>query len=288
MRTHTFASFVLGACAALAVSSVNAHGPQIQLTADNSKIVTRQLLPGNTYSSTNGLTAPASVYVMPVLPVTFNGNPVARVKPSNAETFGPGFTYGYDQSVVSPGARLFTAGLELHLEGLQIWNGSAFVDTGAGMEQLGVRNTSGNTLADSHKTIMGGDVHVPIAPTNILNGTYTADSHTSMRYQLLGDGLSETVASRDGVYLVSLELSGTQTMPSLMPSDTFYYILGKNVVYEDLTAVVNSFAASQGIGSNLVQFAPNVVPEPGTITLIAMSLLGISALPRRTRLLHGR
>ena len=79
-----------------------------------------------------------------------------------------------------------------------------------------------------------------------------------------------------------------QTTPSLMPSDPFYYILGKNVAYDDLTVAVNSFAASQGISSNLVQFAPNVVPEPGTVTLIAMSLLEISALPRRTRRLCGR
>jgi hypothetical protein len=36
---------------------------------------------------------------MPVLPVTFLGQPVARVKPSGTQTFGPGFTYGYDQFV---------------------------------------------------------------------------------------------------------------------------------------------------------------------------------------------
>ena len=195
--------------------------------------------------------------------------------------FGPGFTYGYDQLANPGGTRLFTANLELHLDGLRIWDGSAFVDTG--MEQLGLRQSSSNTAADTLQTIVG-DVHLPIP----VSATYTADSHSSVRYQLLGDGLSETVASRDGVYLVTLKLSGMQTMPSLMPSDTFYYILGKNVAYDDLTVVVNSFAASQGISSNLVQFAPNVVPEPGTVTLIAMSLLGISALPRRTRRLRGR
>ena len=90
------------------------------------------MLPGNTYSSTNGLTAAASVYVMPVLPVTFNGNPVARVKPLDTQVFGPGFTYGYDQFVNPGGTRSFTANLELHVEGWQIWNGSSFVDTGAG------------------------------------------------------------------------------------------------------------------------------------------------------------
>ena len=274
--------FVVCACAAMATTSASAHGPQIQITVDtnnSNKIVTRQLLPGNTYSSTNGLTAPASVYVLPVLPVTFNGNPVARVKPSDTQVFGPGFTYSYDQFVTPGGMRLFTANLELHLEGLQIWDGSAFVDTGAGMEQLGLIQSSSNVNADTLKTIMGGDVHLPIS---IAAGTYTADAHSSVRYQLLGDGLSETVASRDGVYLVTMELSGLQTTPSLTESDTFYYILGKNVAPNDLTTVVNSFAASQGIGSNLVQYAPNV-PEPGAALLLALGALGVSVLPSTRR-----
>ena len=68
--------FVLGACAALVVTTASAHGPQIQIAVDSAsgnKIVTRQLLLDEPYSSAVGLTAPTSVYVMPVLPVTFVG-----------------------------------------------------------------------------------------------------------------------------------------------------------------------------------------------------------------------
>ena len=56
------------------------------------------------------------------------------------------------------------------------------------MEQLGLLQSSSNVNADSLKTIMGGDVHlaIPIA------ATYGADDHSSVRYQLLGDGVSPT------------------------------------------------------------------------------------------------
>src|SRR5262249_39174878 len=159
---------------------------------------------------------------------------------------------------VNPGGvRQFAANLELHLDGLQIWNGSTFVDTGAGLEQLGLIQSSSNVNADTLKTVMGGDVHLTIP----ISAAYGADDHSSVRYQLLGDGNSPNVASRDGIYLVTMELSGTQPTPSLTPSDTFYYVLGKNVSFNDLAGVANGFAASQGIGSSLIQYAPNLVPE---------------------------
>jgi len=272
----SIAAIAIGVLAAVA-SSATAHGPQIQITSDNNKIVTRQLQPGNSYSSTNGLTTPASVYVLPVKSVLFNGNPIARVQPIDIEVFGPGFTYGYDQSVPMPGPLKFTAGLELHVEGLQIWNGTSFVDTGAGKEQLGIRQSSSNVLADTHKTVMGGNVDVPIP----ISAPYPADAHSSVRYQLLGDGLSETTASRDGIYLVTLELSGTQTTPSLLPSDTFYYILSKNVDYNALTNAVSSFAAKQNIAANRVQYAPGVIPEPSAIVLAGIGIIAATIRLRR-------
>ena len=55
----------LGLLVAPAVSTAFAHGPQIQITNDNNKIVTRQLLNDGPYSDT--LTPPKSVYVMPLL-----------------------------------------------------------------------------------------------------------------------------------------------------------------------------------------------------------------------------
>jgi hypothetical protein len=276
MRTHFFTAAL---CASLISSNSFAHGPQIQITVDaanSNKIVTRQLLPGNSYSTTNGLTAPASIYVMPTLPVTFLGQPVARVKPLDTQSFGPGFTYGYDQFASPGGIRPFTASLDLSVAGLKIWNGTAFVDTSAGFEQLGLLQSSGNVNPDSHKTVAVSNVHVPIP----IAANYGADEHSSMRYQLLGDGMSQNVASRDGIYLVSLQLSGTQASPALTASDPFYFVLNKNAAFGDLSAAVNSFAASQGIAPNSVQYVANV-PEPGSLLLAGCGLLlSVSSIRR--------
>jgi hypothetical protein len=191
--------------------------------------------------------------------------------------FGPGFTYGYDQTL--GGDRLFNANLNLHVNGLQIWDGSAFVATGPNKEQIGLLASSSNVNPDSVKTTAsGGDLAIPIS------ATYTADAHSSARYTLLGDGLDQYAASRDGIYLVTLQLSGTQTTPSpiLTPSAPFYYVLNKGLPFNDVVAVVNSFTASQGIGSSLVQYMGNV-PEPGTLPLVAMSVIGTCLLPRAKR-----
>jgi hypothetical protein len=270
MRTRVY---VLWACAALAVTSARAHGPQIQITVDDAnsdKIVTRRLILDEPYSSAAGLTAPVSVYVMSALPVSYLGQPVARVKPSDTQTFGPGFTYGYDQTL--GGSPLFMANLNLHVAGLQIWDGAAFVATGANKEQLGLLQSSSNVNADSVKTTAsGGDLTIPIS------AGYTADAHSAMRYTLLGDGLDPYAPSRDGVYLVTLQLSGTQASPSLTGSDPFYIILGKNVSPNDLAVIVDNFTVSRGISSNFVQYAANV-PEPGAVAIAAMSVVGIAAL----------
>jgi hypothetical protein len=272
--------FVLLASAALLVSTASAHGPQIQIAVDSGNsntIVTRQLILNEPYSSAVGLTAPASVYVMPLLPVSFIGQPVSRVKPSDTQVFGPGFTYGYDQTL--GGDRLFQANLNLHVNGLQIWDGSTFVATGPNKEQLGLLASSSNVNPDAIKTTAsGGDLAIPIS------ATYTADSHSSVRYTLLGDGLDQYAASRDGIYLVTLQLSGTQTTPSpiLTPSAAFYYVLNKGLPFNDVVTVVNSFTTSHGISSSLVQYMANV-PEPGTLALVAMSAVGICVLSRARR-----
>jgi hypothetical protein len=272
--------FVLGACAAFVVTAASAHGPQIQIAVDtgnSNTIVTRRLLLDEPYSSAVGLTPPVSVYVMPVLPVSFVGQPVSRVKPSDTQVFGPGFTYGYDQTL--GGDRLFKANLNLHVNGLQIWDGTDFIPTGPNKEQLGLLASSSNVNPDAVKTTAsGGDLAIPIT------ATYTADAHSSMRYTLLGDGLDPYAASRDGIYLATLQLSGTQITPSpiLTPSALFYYILGKNVALNDLASVVNSFTASQGISSSRVQYMANV-PEPATLSLLAMSVVGTYLLPRAKR-----
>jgi hypothetical protein len=252
----------------------------MQITVDgvngNNVITSRQLLLNEPYSTAVGKTAPAVVYVMPVSPVTFLGQPVSRVKPSATEVFGPGFTYGYDQTL--GGDRPFKANLNLHLNGLQIWDGTDFIPTGPNKEQLGLLASSSNVNPDTVKTTTsGGDLAIPIT------AAYTVDAHSSVRYTLLGDGLDQNAASRDGIYLVTLQLSGTQTSPSpiLTPSAPFYYVLNKGMPFDNVVAVVNSFTASQGISPSLIQYMANV-PEPGTLALAATSVIGTCML-RRTR-----
>jgi hypothetical protein len=105
-----------------------------------------------------------------------------------------------------------------------------------------------------------------------------------VRYTLLGDGLDQYAASRDGIYLVTLQLSGTQSTPSpiLTPSAPFYYVLNKGLPFNDVVTVVNSFTTSHGISSSLVQYMANV-PEPGALRLVAMSVIGTCLLPRAKR-----
>ena len=117
-----------------------------------------------------------------------------------------------------------------------------------------------------------------------ITANYTADAHSSVRYTLLGDGLDQYAASRDGIYLVTLQLSGTQSTPSpiLTPSAPFYYVLNKGLPFNDVVTVVNSFTTSHGISSSLVQYMANV-PEPGTLRLVAMSVIGTCLVPRARR-----
>lgn len=274
--------FVFGVCAVLASSTAWAHGPAIQITADevipgggSYKINTRQLLPGEPYTG-SGLTAPARIYVLPVLPTSSlaPSQTVARVRPSTAETFGPGYTYGYDQLVGT--TRYFTAAVGLHLDGLQEWNGSTFVPTGE--EQIGVLVSSNNTNPDIATTsAAGADVSFTPSPT------YNTGGHNQFRYTMKVGADSTYAASDPGVYLLGLQLSATQSSPPLAASDPFYFILANDVSYNDLVSVVSSFAASQGIAPNLIQYAPTAVPEPCTAILVALGCASVVSIRTRRR-----
>src|SRR3954447_22004109 len=92
-------AFALAVSAALVAVTAHAHGPQIQLTNDNGKIVTRQLILDAPYS--DALTGIKAVYVMPL--AEFNGayysRPNDAIEPIlgvSAFPSGPGFAYGYD------------------------------------------------------------------------------------------------------------------------------------------------------------------------------------------------
>jgi prepilin-type processing-associated H-X9-DG protein len=130
-----------------------AHGPQIQLTIDNNKLVQRQLIGDIPYGGS--LTPLTSDYVMPAK--SFNNGPggaaVWYTRPNGELNAlgqpvyfsGPGIAFGYDQAGGGPEA--FTVGSRVSIgftSGLQKWNGSELVD--AGDTQLEVFRGSGATL----------------------------------------------------------------------------------------------------------------------------------------------
>ena len=154
----------------------------------------------------------------------------------------------------------------MHVAGLAIWDGTNFVPTGAGKEQFGLLQSSSNVNGDVVKTTAaGGDIAISVTPG------YTADVHSSMRYTLLGDGVDPDAASRDGIYLVSLQLSVHETTPSLSSSDPFYFVLNKYSGGAEVAAAVTSFLASTGISRSLVQYTANV-PKPSCSLLAAIGL----------------
>ena len=272
--------FVFGICAALAASAACAHGPQIQITNDNNKIVTRALHKDGDYSL--ALTTPKSVYVMPVVA---NGgvwyskinNAIDPITQLPAFPSGPGLAYGYD--LADGGPQAFAADSVLSvgfLDGLKIWNGSAFVDAGA-IQLKAFRGSNANITTPDANFAVTSDVgpfdSLSLAPVAANYGSDGAEVHASLRWALLGNGTSPTSNSPDGVYLLKLQISSTQV--GLAPSDPYYFVLSKNPKPGYLAAAVNSL----GFASPLVQ----VVPEPATAMLIAMSLLCLPFMRRSSR-----
>jgi len=263
-----------GFVAALAASTAFAHGPQIQITIDSNKLVTRQLHQDGDYSL--ALTAPKSVYVMPM--ADFNG--AWHSRPNSATLAGipkfpsgPGLAYGYDQA--DGGDRAFAAGSVLSVEftdGLKWWNGSSFVD--AGTTQLkGFRGSNPAIETPAANFAVTSDAG-PFDSVSLaaISATYDAEAHASLRWVLLGDGTSPTSASPDGVYLVSMKLTSTQG--GLAASDPYYFVLNKNAASDAVAAAVKSL----GVTTGLVQ----AVPEPGTFLMFALA--GTGLLPARRRM----
>jgi hypothetical protein len=270
-------TFTFAVAMGLATCVANAHGPQLQITDDNNKLVTRQIILDYPYS--DSLTDPKSVYVIPVQ--QFNGiwysQPNSDIDPILMQTefpSGPGLAYGYDQA--DGGSRVFTAGTtfsENFTAGLKRWNGSAFVDPGT--EQIGAFPGPQTAPADQAITSDNGPFTRITFPA--ISATYSEDDHFEARFRLLGDGTTPLSSSQDGVYLLSLQVTSTQA--GLAPSDPFYFVLRKNATDATTVAAVNSLISSLGIAPSLVQY----VPEPGSLTLIVAGVACLVGYCRRYR-----
>lgn len=260
----------------LATSLARAHGPQMQVTDTNNKITTREIIPEPPYDTS--LTAEKSAYVLPILQA-ITGSPTTNfwtVMPNSTidpilQTsefqFGPGLAYSYGQS--------FTSGFHFNVsftDSLKRWNGTSFVNN-PGPEAVGAFRGDSTSAADQ-VVITGGAVPAQSLAFNNIAASYPADSHSSMRFRLLGDGTSALVAPANGIYLLSLQISSTQ--PGLASSDPFSLLLCKNASAADLAAAVTGL----GVDPSRVQFLS--VPEPTAALLAASGLVGLVIWRRKT------
>ena len=245
---------------------VLADGPQIQITGENGKIVTRTLLLDEPYAE--HLTGEKSVYVIPVRENlgAWYSRPNGEFNPAlNLPTYysGPGIAYGYGYDPMNPADVDFAPGSIIRLgftSGLKRWDGAAFVDAGA-TEVEAFRGSFAAPTATARTSDSGPFASIAYAAVDY--AVEGADVHNTTRFRLLGDGISPATASLDAVYLLSLQYSSTQ--PAMMSSDPFYFVLNKNMPLSTVQSAVNSL----GVSPDVVQF----VPEPAAIGLAACGLL---------------
>jgi hypothetical protein len=182
---------------------------------------------------------------------------------------GPGLAYGHDQA--DGGDRAFEAGTNFVLnfiDGLKRWDGNAFVDPGA--EQIQAFRGSDPDMPSVTAVTKDIGLFESLAFPAIA-ADYDAQAHSTARFRLLGDGTDGLSPSQDGVYLVSLNIASTQA--GLAASDAFYFVMHKNASPDAVSAAVRSL----GIDASLVQ----VVPEPGSLLLVAMAASSVAVCRRR-------
>jgi hypothetical protein len=264
-------AFTLAMSAVMAASPAFAHGPQIQITNDNNKIVTRELHLDGPYST--ALTSPKTVYVMPVLPFDGvwysrpNGEPSATLPGVPRFPSGPGLAYGYD--LADGGPQAFAPGSMISMvfiEGLKSWNGVAFEDAGA-TQLKAFRGSDANiTSPPGNFTISSDDsprFAMSLPPVEVGYGADEAEVHNSIRYAVLGDGSSPTSFTPDGIYLARMVISNSDR--DVLNSDPYMFVLPKNASSSALAAAVQSL----GVAPRLVQW---IVPEPTDFTLAVLAM----------------
>ena len=239
------------------------HGPQIQLTAEAGKIVTRQVLIDD-YVPVSPAT---SIYVLPVASVSNQW----LVQPPGTAGSGPGIAPGV--GFVDAASHPFKTGnyTTSIVDGLKKWNGATFVDAGDAQLQL-YKTVSGNPLTAT--TTDSGPFASIAYPLTVAND----EAHTGMGFRFLGDGVSNTSALADGVYLLSLKVSTT----GLTDSDPFYFMLPKGVSPEEAGNATFAFAQQQGIDVGAIQ-AMTAIPEPSCLTLAGLALCSLTAASRVKR-----
>jgi hypothetical protein len=257
-------------CAAilLMASAASAHGPQIQVTADQTgpttrKITTREIMI-DTYTP---LSAPKQLYVMPA----FERQGVWYTGPDSPANYsGPGLAYGVGLTFAEGSVLSIT-----FVDELLKWDGIDFVDAGStdlqgyqgnsigGLGQL--VNPTSTALASS-----GGSL-----PVSVVTNIEGEEAHASRRFRFLGDGTTISAGSglqigtlpnttpADGIYLASFVLSSNEA--GLDASDPYYFLVYKGATWSEVMAATRSM----GIAGNLIQG----VPEPTSLALVGLGLV---------------
>lgn len=253
--------FGLLAVIALAAAPAWGHGPQIQLTAEGGKIVTRQVMIDDYVP----VTPATSVYVLPTAQVSN----IWVVQPPGTAGSGPGIAPGV--GFVDAASHPFKTGnyTTSLVDGLKKWNGASFVDAGDAQLQL-YKTVSGNPLTAT--TTDGG----PFASLTFPLTVTSDEAHSGMGFRFLGDGVSNTSTLADGVYLLSLKVSAA----GLTDSDPFYFVLPKGVTPSEAGAATLAFAQQQGIAAGAIQ-AMTAIPEPASVALAGCALIGLGVASRR-------
>ncbi|MEM8864602.1 MAG: hypothetical protein AAGF31_03545 [Planctomycetota bacterium] len=249
----------------LMASVASAHGPQIQATNDGGKITTRQVLIG----SYTPLTPETTVYVAPIGEVAdFDFGPSLRALPDENphHPFGPGVAYGLGGTFPANSTLTLT-----FVDELLQWDGGSFVSAGpTELAALRTSNPNGASLTGNVGISGSADPSVEVA----IGASYGANAHASVTYVLLGDGVSPTSPTADGIYLAELQLSSSDA--AIAPSDPFFLMLAKGS-----TSMLSEAVTSLGVDPAAVQFL--AIPEPASLTLMAcMMLVGWSSRERRT------
>lgn len=252
-------------CMAVAINAtcVLAHGPQMQVSVGQNKLVTGDIFLDEPYAGSP--TGPKSVYVMPVLP--YNGQWYSQPNTTYVAGLpkylsGPGINFGLASASLAAGSTITMS----FTDELKRWNGSSFVGGAAVTEQ--VQAFSGSnfnpspvppTFVTASTADTGPFASIPMATTAVPPASDGVNAHATRRFRLFG----ESGEPADGIYLLSMQLSTSS--PDIGDSDVYHFLLNKNADMSEVSAAVEVL----GFAPSAVQ----IVPEPAAISL------GIAGLP---------